>query len=61
MRKNFAEVWRRFQDSEIVLTPTVPAALEAVRAVGRKSGSSLQVLVTGSLHLVGGCLYHLEQ
>lgn len=60
-RRDFGEIWARYQkDSQILFEPDIPSALESARTVGRSAGA-VHVLVTGSLHLVGGALFYLSR
>jgi hypothetical protein len=56
----YAEIWRKSHPhSFIYFEPTIQGALDAVRNVGKDYGS-IQTLITGSQHLVGGALYLLQ-
>ncbi|KAL2201820.1 FolC bifunctional protein [Sarocladium strictum] len=64
VQRGFAERWEAIdpEGAQVALTPSVKDALELVRdhaeVVGQ--GEEVQVLVTGSLHLVGAMLGSLE-
>lgn len=64
VQTELAEVWSRFDSkTEVQVTASIEEAIEAVRAIsGSSSGGSdeVMVLVTGSLHLVGGVLEVLD-
>ena len=61
MKKDFENTWCRFQkDSQVFFEPTVQDAMETVRRLGADSGG-MQILITGSLHLVAGALFSLSQ
>jgi len=61
MSKNFEKIWRQHQkDSRVVFEPNIQAALETVRRIDIPSGG-IHILITGSLHLVGGALFCLDQ
>ncbi|KAI0023448.1 folylpolyglutamate synthase [Xylariomycetidae sp. FL0641] len=52
-------IWRYYQpDSVVVVTSTTNEAMGMAEDVSKRVGG-LQTLITGSLHLVGGCLRHL--
>ena len=56
----YAEIWKRAQPDAIILfKPTIQGALEMARKIGRDHGS-MQTLITGSQHLVGGALSLLQ-
>jgi folylpolyglutamate synthase len=56
----YAEIWKRAQPaSTIFFEPTIQGALEMARKIGKDHGS-MQALVTGSQHLVGGALSLLQ-
>jgi len=56
----YAEIWKKAQpDSIIFFEPTIQGALEMARKIGKDHGS-MQTLVTGSQHLVGGALSLLQ-
>ena len=60
-RRDFADVWRRYQEnSQIIFEPDIPSALESARKIGVGAGGA-HVLVTGSLHIVGGALFYLQE
>jgi folylpolyglutamate synthase len=59
-QKIYADIWKRAQpDSTILFEPTIQGALEMSRKIGKDHGS-MQALVTGSQHLVGGALSLLQ-
>ncbi|KAK1996686.1 FolC bifunctional protein [Colletotrichum falcatum] len=65
VQRRFAERWSRLDPrADVRVVPTIEEALEHVRATadggGLAEGESVQALVTGSLHLVGGALGILE-
>lgn len=58
----YPEIWQKGRDSkdeQISFEPCIEDALEKARAVGMKQGGT-RVLITGSLHLVGGALHLLQ-
>jgi folylpolyglutamate synthase len=56
----FEAIWRKYQnDSRILFQDNIQTALETVRGIKPTPGG-IQVLVTGSLHLVGGALFFLN-
>ncbi|PVH86704.1 putative tetrahydrofolylpolyglutamate synthase [Cadophora sp. DSE1049] len=56
----YATIWRRAQpDTSIAFEPTIQGALELARKIGKDHGS-VQTLITGSQHLVGGALSLLQ-
>ena len=56
----YAEIWKRAQpDTSIFFEPTIQGALETARKIGKDHGS-MQSLITGSQHLVGGALSLLQ-
>jgi folylpolyglutamate synthase len=56
----YAEIWKRAQPgTSILFEPTIPGALEIARKIGKDHGS-MQTLITGSQHLVGGALSLLQ-
>ena len=60
-RRDFADVWRRYQESsQIIFEPDIPSALESARKIG-VGADGAHVLVTGSLHIVGGALFYLQE
>lgn len=55
-----ADIWRRYQkDSEIIMEPSVQSAVETVTRISEGDVRAM-TLVTGSLHLVGSVLWHLQ-
>lgn len=57
----YVDFWKNFDPAATVsIQPTIEEALNQVRDLGRQS-NSMQALVTGSLHLVSGALYLLEE
>ncbi|KAH7412583.1 putative tetrahydrofolylpolyglutamate synthase [Cadophora sp. MPI-SDFR-AT-0126] len=59
-QQNYATIWRKIQpDTSISFQPTIKGALELARKIGEYHGS-VQTLITGSLHLVGGALSLLQ-
>ena len=64
VQRRFAEKWSTM-DARAVVTvlPSIEQALDYARQAGNglSDGKTVQVLVTGSLHLVGGALGILEQ
>lgn len=56
----YAEIWKRAHPSSMILfEPTIQGAMGMVKKIGQDHGS-VQTLVTGSQHLVGGALSLLE-
>jgi folylpolyglutamate synthase len=52
----YAEIWKGLHpNSTVLFEPTIQGALEKVRGIGKEHGT-VQTLVTGSQHLVGGAL-----
>ncbi|OHE91585.1 folylpolyglutamate synthase [Colletotrichum orchidophilum] len=63
VQRQFAERWSKLDPhADVRVIPTIEEALNHVRGVseGVAEGESVQALVTGSLHLVGGALGILE-
>ena len=63
LQRRFAEKWAALDSqADVRVLPTIEQAIEYARGVssGLLEGQSVQVLVTGSLHLVGGALAILE-
>ncbi|EXF75590.1 folylpolyglutamate synthase [Colletotrichum fioriniae PJ7] len=63
VQRQFAERWSKLDPhADVRVIPTIEEALNHVRSVGEglPEGESVQALVTGSLHLVGGALGILE-
>ncbi|KAK2023349.1 folylpolyglutamate synthase [Colletotrichum zoysiae] len=63
VQRRFAERWSRLDPrADVRVVPTIEEALDHVRgtAAAAAEGESVQALVTGSLHLVGGALGILE-
>ena len=59
-RSTFEAVWQQFQPhSQILSEPNIAAAMETAREIASNSGG-MYALVTGSLHLVGGALFHMN-
>lgn len=59
----FAEKWASMDPgAKVVVLPTIEEALDHVRGLGNglDKGQTVQALITGSLHLVGGALGILE-
>lgn len=55
-------MWQSIQpDASTRYEPSIEEALEYADQKSTERGGCLQVLVTGSLHLVGGALYLLQQ
>ncbi|KAI1077657.1 FolC bifunctional protein [Whalleya microplaca] len=62
-QRAFADRWAQLDpDAEVAVVPTIEDALNRVRGLGASlvEGQTVQALVTGSLHLVGGALGILE-
>ncbi|KAI1404886.1 FolC bifunctional protein [Hypoxylon fuscum] len=63
-QRAFAEKWSSLDpEAKVVVLPTIEDAINHVRALGETSiseGETVQALITGSLHLVGGALGILE-
>ncbi|KAK3309487.1 Mur ligase [Chaetomium strumarium] len=62
MQRGFAERWKALDPSaNVMLIPNIEEAINTARDLAeRAGGTKVQVLVTGSLHLVGGALGILE-
>ncbi|WQF87092.1 Putative folylpolyglutamate synthetase, mur-like, catalytic domain superfamily [Colletotrichum destructivum] len=63
VQRQFAERWAKLDPAaDVRVVPTIEEALDLVRGIGEgvAEGESVQALVTGSLHLVGGALGILE-
>lgn len=57
-----AEIWNRYQPgSKVSAEPGIESALKTVRALAEGQKRGARTLITGSLYLVGGALYHLEK
>jgi folylpolyglutamate synthase/dihydropteroate synthase len=64
LQRKFADKWSSMDPAaHVEAVPTIQQALEHARALGAElgEGESAHVLVTGSLHLVGGVLGILEK
>ncbi|KAI0895727.1 FolC bifunctional protein [Annulohypoxylon nitens] len=63
-QRAFAEKWSSLDPSaKVVVVPTIEEAINHVRDLSKtslKEGETVQALITGSLHLVGGALGILE-
>ncbi|KAI1762314.1 FolC bifunctional protein [Hypoxylon sp. FL1150] len=63
-QRAFAEKWSALDpQAKVVVLPTIEDAINHVRALGKtevRQGETIQALITGSLHLVGGALSILE-
>lgn len=60
VQRELAETWDTIDsDANVRVLSTVEEAVAAARAVAR-AGAEVEILVTGSLHLVGGCIEVLE-
>ncbi|KIW13304.1 hypothetical protein PV08_08492 [Exophiala spinifera] len=60
VQKQFAEIWSAHDGiANVHLTPTIQGAIELAEALS-EGCTSTEILVTGSLHLVGGVLALLE-
>ncbi|KAI0396511.1 tetrahydrofolylpolyglutamate synthase [Xylariaceae sp. FL0594] len=60
----FAEKWKGLDPSaKVAVVPTIEDAINHVRSLGTElgEGQTVQALITGSLHLVGGALAILEK
>jgi folylpolyglutamate synthase len=56
----YSGIWKKLDPkAKISNEPTIEAALNLARSEGRNHGG-MEVLVTGSLHLVGGALNVLQ-
>jgi folylpolyglutamate synthase len=64
LQRRFADKWSAMDPVAVVnVVPTIEEALERARALGAQlpvEGEAARVLITGSLHLVGGVLGILE-
>jgi hypothetical protein len=57
---SFANIWRSVRpDTNILFQPTIRGALEAAKNISNDNGS-MQALITGSQHVVGGALSLLQ-
>ncbi len=63
VQKRLAETWRAVDvETEVAVVGTIEEAMERVRGIANREGETkVKVLVTGSLHLVGGFLDVLER
>lgn len=60
VQRELAETWDRIDsDAEVNVLSTIEEAVAQARAIAG-GGQEVEVLVTGSLHLVGGCIEVLE-
>ena len=60
IQQGYTELWRRFDsDANIKETSTIEEALGFASRFGHQA-KRMQVLITGSQHLVGGALQFLE-
>ncbi|KIV78182.1 hypothetical protein PV11_09925 [Exophiala sideris] len=60
--KQYCDMWRTLQpEARTRYESSIEAALECADRIGSERDGGLQVLVTGSLHLVGGALYLLRK
>jgi folylpolyglutamate synthase len=60
VQRVYAEIWKRAQpETNIQFEPTIRGALATARELGKDYGS-VQTLITGSQHLVGGALSLLQ-
>ncbi|RFU26342.1 hypothetical protein B7463_g9997, partial [Scytalidium lignicola] len=56
----FSEMWKEtYPDTQIIIQPTIKGAMDNAREIGKRFGG-MQVLVTGSQHLIGGALQLLN-
>lgn len=63
VQHSFAEKWKTLDSqANITVIPTIQEALDFVQGLTKdnKEGETVQALITGSLHLVGGALEILE-
>ena len=61
VQKELAETWDKIDSqAEVSVLSTIEEAVAKARAVAAE-GQEVEVLVTGSLHLVGGCIEVLER
>jgi folylpolyglutamate synthase len=62
MQRGFADRWKALDPSaNVMLIPSIEEAINTARDLAERAGGlKVQVLVTGSLHLVGGALGILE-
>ncbi|AEO69940.1 uncharacterized protein THITE_157502 [Thermothielavioides terrestris NRRL 8126] len=61
MQRVFADKWRALDPSaNVMLIPSIEGAINTARSFAKEGGPKAQVLITGSLHLVGGALGILE-
>jgi len=59
MKESYIRIWHSIlPETPAVFEPTIEGAINAARTYGESNGG--QVLITGSLHLVGGALRVLE-
>ena len=64
VQHKFAEKWTELDPNAIVkVMPTIQQSIEYARHIGEDlpEGETVQALITGSLHLVGGALGILEK
>ena len=60
VQRGFADLWRSLDaQSKVFVMPTIEEAVEYVGHLSHDQGD-IEILVTGSLHLVGGVLSFLE-
>jgi folylpolyglutamate synthase len=65
VQKQFAAKWKSLDpEASVAVVSSIEEALDSAKALAKKDGNEIekeiQVLVTGSLHLVGGALAVLE-
>ncbi|ODQ66189.1 FolC bifunctional protein [Nadsonia fulvescens var. elongata DSM 6958] len=61
VQRGLQEAWMKLSPLALsAVLPTIEDAVNRVRELQRESGKTVEVLVTGSLHLVGGVLVVLE-
>lgn len=59
-QEKYAEFWRQFDPTTLISEErTIEDALDRARRIGDEQGG-MQVLITGSLHLVSGALFVLQ-
>ena len=59
IKENYFRTWHSiFPETQAIFEPTIEGAINIARQYGEPSGA--QILITGSLYLVGGALRVLE-
>jgi folylpolyglutamate synthase len=61
VQKELSSVWKELDpQSNVSVAGTIEEAITATEQIAKESGEDIMVLITGSLHLVGGALEVLE-